>query len=53
MLTFLTYVCLMDNIEKLFLNPQIFETPFIQQFEFNIDMLNYRLNRAFQKKLSI
>ena len=38
----------MDNIEKLFLNPQIFETPFIQQFEFNIDMLNYRLNRIWE-----
>ena len=36
----------MDNIEKLFLNPQIFETPFIQQFEFNIPQIRKLLSIA-------
>lgn len=38
----------MDNIKKPFFYPKVFETPFIQQFEFNIDMLNYRLNRIWE-----
>lgn len=38
----------MGNIEKPFLNPEVFATPFIHLFEFNIDALNYRLNRIWE-----
>lgn len=35
-------------IQQINFNPEFFETNFIKQFTFNIDMLNYRLNRMWE-----
>lgn len=35
-------------IQKPYFNPEVFETPFINQFSRNIDMLNYRSSRMWE-----
>lgn len=42
-----------ENIQKPYFNPKVFSTPFTEQFAWNIEMLNYRLNRIWMIDTSI